>query len=153
MGEATYYGKLVFETVDQAAAVADEFAELCREVCRSDDWWQDHRGEDYRERFWPEYEQLFPKATEYLKSIGAIWDGDNNNPLAGLLEPLGREEDSDSIDVYLNEIRWHSEVWHFADWDPFIMFCKSKFLGCVGGGFVSDEYSDCNYYDMIDWEV
>jgi hypothetical protein len=166
MGEATYYGKLVFDSAEHASAAYEPFKALCLEIYKSGEYWQDNRGspplfastklkEMTDEEFWTNFETQFPNAAEYLKSCGnnrfgdkvPVWRGDRNNGLAGLLEPIGMEEDVDQISIYGELIQWSSTVWHFAEWDPFLDYVKQKFKGCVRVGYASDEYTD--YFETI----
>lgn len=165
MGEANYYAKLIFESEEEAKNALEEFKALCIDICKSEDYWQSNRGfvssvkpivEMTDEKFWDGFEKSYPLATNYLKSLeygrhGEVspWGNDRNNGLAGLLEPIGRIDDVENIHVRGNEIRWSSEVWHFADWDPFIKYCQHYLKGCEGGGWLSDEYVEVDYYEMI----
>jgi hypothetical protein len=127
------------------------------DICLSQYYWQDHRG-DQSPEFWRVFELTFPRSADYVKSIPAgavflhpepIWGGDTNNSLAGLLDALGHKDDVDNIELHDNEIRWYSIVWHFANWEPFCDYVKKTFIGVRDAGYVSDEYSECDYYDMI----
>jgi hypothetical protein len=169
MGEAYYYGKIVFNSAQEAEAAFEDFKALCLEVCKSGDFWQENRGpkiglsststqkELTQEEFWTEFEKQFPKTADYLKSMeadrfgnpGPIFGGDRNNALAGLLEPIGHEDDVENIHLNMNEIRWSAEVWHFANWDPFCRYVEKKFAGVQQANWLSDEYAEVDYWAMI----
>lgn len=165
MGEAIYYGKLFFDTKENAAASFETFGDLCVEFCKSDRFWQKNRGISFLdndetvpmtdEEFWTQFETIFPNVAEYLKGLGSgrhgygesPWGVDRRNGLAGLLEPIGREDDVSNIYLVDNQIWWSSEVWHFADWDPFIRYAVNKLPGCESGRYMSDEYADL--FDLV----
>lgn len=166
MGEATYYGKLRFPSEAAAKKALVPFKRFCVECSRAEWFWQQHRDKDYPrwgrlkpyrgkryktdEEFWDAFEKKFPRVSEYLKGAGndpaygkPIWRGDRNNGLAGMIEPIGAEEDVNYIRQDDNEISWSSTVWHFADWDPIIAYVEARF-GCEGR-WLSDEYLDVEY--------
>ena len=157
MGEATYYGKINFDTPEHALAAAEPFEKLCLEIYNAGEYWQNHRDPSVKEDlelsrkiFWDGFELLFPQATAYLKSsLPELWGLDYNNALARYLDAIGHPNDVSYIEVYGDQLRWSSEVWHFADWDPFINYVKKTFPGAESGGYISDEYCDINYFDMI----
>jgi hypothetical protein len=164
MGEATYYGKLTFDNIDSAKIAYEPFKALLLEIYSAGEFWQKYRGLEHDEEnngrgwFWQEFEEKFPNASEYLKSIdhyrsdttNPIWGGDCNNSLAGLLDVLGSPDDTDYVLQENTYILWNSTVWHFSDWDPFIEFCKKTIKGCIKGGWLSDEYVEPDYYNLID---
>jgi hypothetical protein len=157
MGEATYYGKISFDTPAHAEEALEPFKNLCRDVFKAGEYWQGNRHfpvkdppDMTREQFWYGMNMAHPLASAYLKTIPNIWGEDCNNALAGLLDVIGCLSDIDfQCDVYGDQIRWCSEVWHFADWGPFIWYAKQTFPGALSGGYTSDEYADIDYYDMI----
>lgn len=170
MGEAVYYGKLRFK--DEAAA-KKAFSKIKRffvQCCRAEDFWQQHRDREYHrwadlrsyrgkkylvdDEFWAAFAKKFPQVTEYLRETGndyldrPYFTGDRANGLAGMLDPVGYEDDVEYMAQYDEWIQWHSEVWHMADWDPLISYLERKY-DCEGH-WLSDEYLDV--WHLVDEE-
>lgn len=154
MGEAVYYGKITFNGITEAQEAMEPFKALLLDIYNASEFWQKNRGsftpaDLSQDEFWIKLEEYHPLAAKYLKTMPSIWGHDRNNPLAGLLDVLGHPDDLSEVHLYDNEIRWSSEVWHFADWGPFINYVVDTFAGATRGGSLSDEYVDVDYFTMI----
>jgi hypothetical protein len=146
MGEATYYTKILFKDEKTAEEKFSGIKEFFLEGTKAYEYWQANRGKK-REDFWAEFTQKFPLTSEYLDSLSRKFIGeDNNNALAGILD-FGDEDDvEDNLKLDGNEIRYHAEVWHFADWTGFMHYIKKKF-NAKACKYISDEY--VNPYDCL----
>jgi hypothetical protein len=143
MGEAVYYGKLCFKTSEEAESKFETIKNLLLEFSRAENWWQDNRmlkeKEENKNWFWKNFEVKFPNVKEYLEHA-ELWNKNYNNDLAGQLDLLGWEGDINTLVLKEKNISWHSEVWHFADWQPFKKFIEPKF-NCVFE-YISDEWGN-----------
>jgi len=136
MGEAIYYlkahfpGKITWELKQQLTA-------FVREGQAANEWWREHRGCPTPEAFWERFVEKFPTIAEYL---GSLVGGNCDNALAGVLD-FGEEYDLDALEFDGTEFRYHCTCWHFASWNPFAAFLRSKF-GAIRVNWMSDEYMD-----------
>ena len=146
MGSAVYHMKA---RVDESQV--EPIKAFIAEGIGAYEFWQENRGKTPDE-FWPEFREKFPLVTEYLKSMGMdVEAGDNSNSLAGNLD-FGNEGDEEDIEYSTEkgELHYASEVWHFANWSPFMAFLESHF-GAEKTGWLSDEY--INPGDLIDLDI
>lgn len=145
MGSAYYYLKATFpKSLKEKNKKALENFFL--EIVKAGDWWQDNR--DGKDNFWTEFESQFSTTALYLKSIN-LFGKDYGNGLAGKLS-FGAEEDIEN-NLFIEDdlLKYHAEVWHFAEWESLGNFLKSHF-GALSFKYLSDEYIDC--YDILDSE-
>jgi len=138
MGEATYYFKAKFSSVEKAEEAFPAVQAFLLEGAKAHDYWQDHRDmeKEHRVEFWTEFKAKFPIVTKYLN--GHV-DGDCNNELAGQLD-FGEPEDVENhLQVEGREIWYHATVWHFAVWGALASFLVTEF-GALHMNHLSDEY-------------
>lgn len=138
MGEARYYGRLAFETPQEAEERADQVEEFLKRVREAEDMWQEVRG---GKRGDDQLRKKFPDVFEKLKLKRPRGNTpDYCNYLAGELDsPFG--EDDYEFTVNGNEVRFAGTVWHFANWES-LMDALMEMTGAVKSGWVSDEYID-----------
>lgn len=136
MGEAMYYIKARFSkelTRDQE----EQLTNFIVEGQAAHDWWQDHRHCPDAGAFWKRFAEKFPHVTVYL---GDLVGGDCNNALAGVLD-FGCEDDLEALEFDYLEFRYHCECWHFATWDRFTEYLKTRFAA-TSASWLSDEDMD-----------
>jgi hypothetical protein len=134
MGSATYYLKAKYESAAAAEAALPAVQDFFEQVGGAQDYWQSNRGKA-PDRFWPEFQEKFPLAHEFLVEQG-LGSGDCNNALAGMIS-FG----SDVPSTADNEIRHCEETWHCADWTPLCDWLVKRY-GAEASAFASDEYAD-----------
>lgn len=140
MGEATYYCKIHFKTVEEAKKSFFPIKDFFEEGYNAYEYWQDNRGVE-EIKFWKEFKDQFTVVTEYLKYINCYGVGkDHDNGLAGKLDFMGDKEDIDNFELNDKVISYFSTVWHFADWDYLSNFIEDKW-NCRFR-WISDEYAN-----------
>lgn len=144
MGIATYYMMADGCTKEKL----DKIKAFFSEGFKAELWWQNHRDYEREEKcnqFWTEFDHKFKTVSKYLKFIGKH-DGDCNNDLAGYLD-FGNEYDIEEHFECVGEtLRYYAECWHFADWDPLMMFLEDEFE-LTNARWLSDEY--INPFDLL----
>lgn len=137
MGEATYYMKARFpseETAQQAAVKTIAFFQRVN-LC-ADEWQKVRHGGEAADKA---LREKYPDVFAGLK-LGPPKEYDAAmNYLAGQLDAPPDPEECVSVDG--DEIRFWGTVWHFADWDGFVMWLKEE-CGAEVAAYVSDEYLD-----------
>jgi len=140
MGEAIYYAKWKYTNKMLAKTALTKISSFLQETQEAYDFWQENRG-NTPDEFWPKFKNKFPKCYNFLASFH-LAGGDCNNALAGTMS-VGHE------DCYIDEleVRYSAEVWHFAEWSPFVQWLAID-TGAESYGYVSDE--DANLFDCIE---
>jgi len=154
MGSALYYLKADGCTIET-------FERVKKFICEgieAEQYWQENRENDENkaERFWREFDCLFPMIKKYLISIH-LFGKDYNNDLAGHLDfgddpknvegSLIFDEDyTDEDNVIWGNIRYSAYVWHFAEWDGFVNFLESEFK-LKNARWLSEE--DMDPFDLL----
>lgn len=148
MGEARYYAKVKFVSEEQAQEALPKIEAFLKRVSEAKNDWQGNRNggkeaDDARR-------QRFPEVFEYLKlEPPESKNGrppDYSNYCAGLLDsPLS--SDDGEIFVRDNCVLFSGTVWHFANWESLMDAMKEHF-GAVNAGYVSDEYTESDLYEL-----
>lgn len=142
MGSAIYYAKWKYETKAKAKKAFSKISAFIEETGNAHDYWQANRGKTPIV-FWPEFKQKFPNCYEFLSNYH-LAGGDCNNALAGIIS-VGDE--CSEIEHDGLEVRYASETWHFADWDPIVSWLVLK-TKAESSGWLSDE--NANLFNCIE---
>lgn len=122
MGECAYYIKAHFKTEEEAQKAAEELSEFIEEANKAYNFYQ-NKGSGKDPQDWIDFEKQYPRVAEYAKTLPG-W-GKDFNEFSGKLD-FGQNG---------NEFIWDGktigygdyDVWHFADWDPWAEYIKTKY--------------------------
>lgn len=140
MGESKFYLMAQFDTPAQAQTVLPLFQALNAQGCTAYDWWQAHRDEPDREKFFTKFNDRFPRVADYLGEHTL----DQHNGLAGLLDFID-EEDDGWIFTEENRLGASYYTWHCADWSLLVTWLKNH--GAQKVVWKSEESMD--YFDAL----
>lgn len=154
MGEATYYLKARYPTVQAAEQAASDLRDLVAEGQQAYDFWQQRRGDTDRARFWTDFKSRFPLVVDYLTDAREggkpVLDGDPNNDPAGHLDFGNEEELSFNLEQNGTLVTFYALCWHFAEWDTLVAWLI-RVTGATKASWISDEYIEPpNPFDCID---
>ena len=159
MGNATYYLKAKFPSMESLSTALPEIIAFILEGIKAEKWWEEHRtleSKGDRELFWLQFRPQFPTVYHYLQYAGFA-DGDCNSALSNIIN-FGNDETvaTDFFDdLYPNNsvacfnkplFMYNAYVWHLAVWDYFCDYLELKF-GAISAEYLSDE--DIDPYDLL----
>jgi len=152
MGEATFYAKLLYNSHEEAKAAKDVVDSFLKRVDDACNMWHDVRMLKDPFRADKILREEFPDVFREL-NISDLSDQPQHliahlNYLAGELDSPAGSDDYELF-VFENEVCFSGTVWHCASWDA-LMEALARMTRAVAYGYVSDEYVEPNYYDLIE---
>jgi len=151
MGEATYYGKLGFDSPEAAEKALPEVERLLVLIRKAEDDWQKIRDGDRPS--WKLRDNELRARNQEVFDLLQIPQPDEDKadaPLNYLSGELDSPFDYDGWEIFRDfvNICFKGLVWHFADWDNMLEKIAQK-VGAISHGWVSDEYEPESLYDRI----